>query len=172
MPPSLVPRRVEDIIFYYYSKLVIARSAGFDGNYGFIIGKYRQLKAGSIRLSDYDHELEKLAEQTEFCSYCQKRDRNLMPSEIVPRQRGGPIGVHNLVLACRACYHSKGTLDLIEWWLASGRDLDKIPRIPIGLYLKLAYEAHQINFTLGVRCNDLTDLFPSARPRRAANTGS
>lgn len=45
MPPSYV-HTVEDVIYYYYyyAKLVIAKSAGFEGNYVFITNAFKKLK--------------------------------------------------------------------------------------------------------------------------------
>ncbi len=76
MPPPSIPRRVEDIIFYYYAKLVIAPSAGFKGNYGFIIDTYKRLKSGDIQMSDYERELLHIADMPNTCAFCgSKRDR-------------------------------------------------------------------------------------------------
>ncbi len=160
MPPPLVPKRVEDFIFYYYAKLVIAPSAGYPKNYRFIVDSYKKLRAGEIRMSDYERELQRLARQPGVCAYCGKREHNVAPSEVVPRSMGGPIGIHNQVLACERCQGSKEGRDLVDWWRnVMGRHHDTLPRVPAGLYLKLAHEAHQINFSLRARCTDLAQLF-------------
>ncbi len=161
MPAALVPKRIEDFIFYYYAKLVIAPSAGFAGNYRFIVDRYRKLKAGKIRMADYERELLHLAQLPGTCTYCQKKDTNALPSEIVPRSAGGPIGIHNLVLACKKCRESKDGKDLVAWWCGElAHPLDELPRVPIGLYLKIAYEGHHVTFSLGQKCTDLAGLFP------------
>jgi len=160
MPPPSVPRRVEDIIFYYYAKLVIAPSAGFKGNYGFIMDKYQRLKSGDILMSDYERELLHLAQLEGICGFCAIRGTNFKPVHVVPRWLGGPIGIHNLVMACDTCAKSKGDKDLVEWWCNDlGKERDELPRVPLGLYLKIAYERHKINFTLKKRCEKLGDLF-------------
>lgn len=41
MPPSYV-HTVEDVIYYNYAKLVIAKSAGFEGNYKFITHTFKK----------------------------------------------------------------------------------------------------------------------------------
>lgn len=159
MPPALVPKRVEDIIYYYYAKLVIAPAAGFKGNYRFVVDAYQRLKSGEIRMSDYERELLHLAQTPGACAYCGKSDAGAAPNPVVPRSRGGPIGIHNLVMACESCTHSKDDLDLVYWWCrVLGKARDDIPRVPLGLYLKLAYERHHVNFTLGERCSELGEL--------------
>jgi len=164
LPASLVPRRVEDFILYYYAKLVIAPSAGFAKNYRFVVDEYKKLRNGEIRMSDYDRELLHLAQQPSVCSYCGCKDAEAKPSEIVPRSLGGPIGIHNLVMACQKCRESKEGRDLVDWWQnVLGRHHDDLPRLPAGLYLKLAYEAHKINFSLGAKCTDLAQVFPMLR---------
>jgi hypothetical protein len=157
---------VEDFILYYYAKLVIAPSAGFEGNYRFIVDTYKRLKGGEIRMSDYDRELLHLAQQPNLCAYCGCANARVVPSEVVPRPLGGPIGVHNQVLACSRCAESKGERDLVDWWRnVRGGHHDTLPRIPTGLYLKIAYEAHQVNFSLREHCTDLGQLFPRLRKR-------
>jgi hypothetical protein len=160
MPAAFVRKQVEDFIFYYYAKLVIAPSAGFKGNYRFVVDAYKRLKAGTIRMSDYDRELVRLAEQSGVCAYC-GTNGEVCPSQIVPQSLGGPVGIHNLVLACEKCDQSKNGRDLVDWWRHGlGRSHDTLPRIAIGLYLKIAYEFHRINFTLNEKCTDLVQLFP------------
>lgn len=161
MPAPFVPKRVRDYIYYYYAKLVIAPSAGFAGNYRFIVDTYKRLRSGEKQISDYDREIIRLAHSPDSCSYCGIAGDGLSPSEVVPKELGGPIGIHNMVMACSECIGSKGTLDLVNWWLdVLGKPLDTLPRVPIGLYLKIAFEAHQINFSLDEKCTDLAQLFP------------
>jgi hypothetical protein len=65
-----------------------------------------------------------------------------------------------MVLACDSCASSKADHDLVHWWCkVLGKKRDDIPRVPLGLYLKVAYEAHHIGFTLGDRCAELGELF-------------
>lgn len=85
---------------------------------------------------------------------------DLAPSEVVPKSMGGPIGIHNVVMACPPCSKSKEGRDLVQWW----RDVRKqghntLPRVPKGQYLKLAFEMHRVNFTLREECTDLAQLF-------------
>jgi hypothetical protein len=149
-----------DFILYYYAKLVIAPSAGEPGNYRFIIDRYKRLKSGEIRMSDYDREIQKLAQQPGLCVFCEKAGQTA-PTEVIPRRLGGPVGIHNLVHACGACAKSKGEQELVRWWCVDlGRDKDELPRIPAGLFLKLAYERHSVSFSLKEYCDNIRDLWP------------
>lgn len=161
MPAPFVPKRIGDFIFYYYAKLIIAPSAGFAHNYRFIVDRYKKLKKGDIRMTDYERELLRLAQQPGICAYCQENSQAVSPSDVVPRSAGGPIGVHNVVLACKGCRESKEGKNLVTWWRDElGRSLDDMPRVPLGLYLKIAYEGHLVSFTLDQACTDLAELFP------------
>ncbi|MCX7975093.1 MAG: HNH endonuclease [Candidatus Aminicenantes bacterium] len=149
MPPPCVERKIENIIFYYYAKLVIAPSAGFKKNYGFIINAYKKLVSGEILISDYERELLHMNENQNSCSFCGSKDCKLDTVHIVPRYYGIPPGIHNLVYACSKCAISKGEKDLVEWWCKElGKPRDDIPRVPIGIYLKIAYDLNKINFSL------------------------
>jgi len=160
MPPPFVPKRVEDIIYYYYAKLVIAPSAGFEKNYGFIIDTYKRLKSGEIEMSHYDREIERIAKTSNECAFCGSRSRKCQPVHVVPKSLGIPPGMHNLVIACEHCSKSKQDKDLIYWWCKElGKPRDDVPRIPLGLYLKIAYEMNKINFNLKKKCNSLAEVF-------------
>jgi hypothetical protein len=167
MPPPSIPRRIEDIIFYYYAKLVIAPSAGFKGNYGFIIDAYKRLKFGEIRMSDYERELLHIAGTPSICVFCGGTHRKCQPIHIVPRTFGVPPGMQNLVIACETCAKSKNERDLVEWWCNDLRKpRDELPRVPLGMYLKIAYELHKINFSLKRPCQSLGELFTVLHQRR------
>jgi hypothetical protein len=160
VPAPFVPRKVEDIIYYYYAKLVIAPSAGFQKNYGFIIDMYKRLKSGEIRMSDYDREILRIGEKNDECAFCGTKSSNCQPVHVVPRSIGIPPGMHNLVMACETCATSKQEKDLIHWWCNElKKPRDEVPRIPLGLYLKIAYEMNKINFSLKKECNNLGEIF-------------
>ncbi len=164
MPPRAVPRTVGDFILYYYAKLVIAVSAGEACNYRFIIDRYKRLKSGEINMSDYDREILKLAQQPGICVFCGKQCKTA-PVEVIPRALGGPVGIHNLVHACPQCAASKDGKDLLTWWCADlGRDKDDLPRIPAGLFLKIAFEHHTVAFSLNRRCNDIREIWQGGQP--------
>lgn len=160
MPSKAVPGRVRDYIFYYYAKLVIAPSSGEAGNYAFIMDRYQRLAAGEISMSEYDREIQKLARQPGRCVFC-NRDGANQTVELIPRKAGGPVGIHNTVYACPACARSKGDKPLLDWWCRElQRSKDELPRIPAGLFLKMAYERHATSFTLNKKCRDIFDLWP------------
>ncbi|MBI3049869.1 MAG: hypothetical protein HYY76_16310 [Acidobacteria bacterium] len=157
-----MPKTVRDFIYYYYAKLVIAPSAGEAGNYRFIMDRYRRLKNGEIQMSDYDREIQRLAQTPGLCVFCAARGHTV-PMEVVPLALGGPVGIHNLVHACTSCDTSRQGLDLLSWWCGKlGRDKDDLPPIPAGLFLKLAHERHTVAFTLASRCADIASLWPRA----------
>jgi hypothetical protein len=159
MPSKAVPRTIGDFILYYYAKLVIATSSGESGNFRFIIDRYKRLKSGEIQMSDYDREIQKLAQQPDLCAFCGSR-RHTVPVELIPRGLGGPIGIHNLVHACHECADSKADKELLTWWCDDlGYDKDKLPRVPAGLFLKMAYERHTVGFRLKKPCYDIRDIW-------------
>jgi hypothetical protein len=159
MPSRAVPRTVGDYILYYYAKLVIAVSAGQPGNYRFIIDRYKRLKSGEMSMSDYDREIQALAQQPGVCVFCGTQCNTVLV-EVVPRALGGPVGVHNLVHACPECAASKGNKDFVSWWCDDlGRDKDELPRIPAGLFLKIAQERHAVAFGLRGFCKDIRDIW-------------
>jgi len=159
MPPRWVPKKARDLIFYYYAKLVIAPSAGQPDNYRFIMDRYRRLREGEIQMSDYDREIAKLAQLQGVCSFCGARG-DTIPTQLIPRALGGPVGIHNLVHACRACSASKADGHPLKWWCDElGRDKDDFPRVPAGLYLKLAYERRAVAFKLDSPCDDIRNLW-------------
>ncbi len=155
MPSRAIPRTVGDYILYYYAKLVIAPSSGQSGNYRFIMDRYKRLKSGGILMSDYDREIRRLAQEPGICAFCGRRGETI-PTEVIPRRLGGPVGIHNLVYACLECSSSKGEKDLLTWWCDEmGRDKDELPRVPTGLFLKMAYERHKVAFRLEAFCDDI-----------------
>lgn len=165
MPPPYV-KTIEDVIYYYYAKLVIARSAGFEGNYKFITYTFKKLKRGEIKISDYDREIFKQMEEPQTkCQFC-GCDGPLTKEHIIPLELSGPPGPHNVVFVCKKCNSSKGADDLIEWWQNKlGKKLDELPRIPAAIYLKLCYDAHKMNHTLQSLCNDLKYLWPFGKSK-------
>lgn len=164
MPPPSIPKEVEHIIYYYYAKLVIAPSAGFERNFGFIIDAYKRLKSGEIRMSDYDREILKIAEREDQCCFCGTKSKGCEPVHVVSRSIGIPPGMHNLVMACKECKQSKQDKDLMSWWCSDlNKPRDDVPRTPLGLYLKIAHEMNKINFTLKEKCKGLGEVFSHLR---------
>lgn len=163
MPSGAVPKTVGDYILYYYAKLVIAPSAGQSGNYRFIMDRYKRLKSGEIQISEYDREIQKLAQQPGVCVFCGKQGHTV-PTEVIPRRLGGPVGIHNLVHACAECSASKDDHELVAWWCdVLGRKKEDLPRIPAGLFLKMAYERHTVAFKLKGFCDDIRHVWQGGR---------
>jgi hypothetical protein len=170
MPPPYV-KTIRDVIFYYYAKLVIAPSAGLKNNYGFIIDRFKALKSGKVLMSDYDRELfHKETEPQQVCAYCGNK-ASLSQDHVVCCDIGAPEAMHNVVWACQHCNSSKGSKDLPVWWdevygISIGDSRNCLPRLPAGIYLKLAYDWHKVNHSLDYPARDLYDLKPFQAVRR------
>ncbi len=158
MAPKTV-RTISDLINYYYARLVIAKAAGKIDQWGFVIYQYKRLKNGEIHWADLDGEIRLQMRASNECVYCGGEANGL--DHVVPRKFGAPEGIHNSVKCCKHCNSSKGDKDLVDWWINElGKDEDSLPRIPIGIYLKLSFSWHKINHTLERVSNELTDLKP------------
>lgn len=164
MPPSYV-KKTGQLIHYYYAKLVIAPSAGFAGNYGFITGRYKALESGQIEMSNYNRELWlKETEPQSMCAYC-GGPGPLVGDHVIPLAASGPDAMHNILRVCRDCNATKSNRDLIEWWnTVQGPRLGDasvaLPRLAAGIYLKLAYDWHRMNNSLETPARDLERLRP------------
>lgn len=160
MPPRWVDPVAKNVIFYYYAKLVIAPSSGLARNYGFISDRYEALLDGRIRMSDYDRELQHLAADTS-CVFCGAPGVNVVSLVRRDARYQATLGMQNKVRACRECETSRGGDDVVAWWQATGRDLDDFPRVPAGLYLKIAYHVREVTGRLRERCRDLREVMPA-----------
>jgi hypothetical protein len=109
-----------------YVKLHYAIRTRYRRNLG--SGKW---KFGSITKD----ERQKLTLLPQACSYCGSRDR-LSIDHLVPKARGGADRSENMVLACRSCNSSKGSRDLMEWYVIRA---EFPPLLLLRRYLKLAY---------------------------------
>ena len=154
-PPKYV-QTVRHLLYWHYAQL-IARSAGFPDNYGFVISRYKKLVSGEMSWSssirDYERELEK----GRVCVYCGSTE-GVSTDHVVPVSRAGVDprimalvnSADNCVTACKKCNSSKGDTDIFEWY---GKDrLDDIPKLVLSKFLKLAYRLHETQGTL-----DLSD---------------
>lgn len=161
MPPKYV-KTVSDVINFYYARLVIARAAGKMDEWGFITYQFKRLKNKEIEWSDLDGEIRLQMRASNECVYCGNEASAL--DHVIPRKFGAPEGIHNAVKVCKHCNSSKGDKDLVDWWINDlGKKVEELPRIPIGIYLKLSHGWHKINHSLDRVANELTDLKPFQR---------
>jgi hypothetical protein len=56
-PPKYVDT-VRRLIYWQYAQL-IAKAAGFEGNYGFVISRYKKLESGEMKMSSTDRDWDK-----------------------------------------------------------------------------------------------------------------
>ena len=86
-------------------------------------------------------ENKKLVEESNKCAYCGKTHSNLHWEHIIPKSRGGPDHMDNMVQACPECNLAKSDKDPFEWYGYEKRY--DIPRIVLGKYLKLVYDIQE-----------------------------
>jgi hypothetical protein len=135
MPPKYV-QTVRQLIYWHYAHL-IARAAGFEGNYGFIVSRYKKLDSGEMSWSSSVRDYQKELDRGKECIYCGETSR-LSTDHIIPISRAGVDPriamlldtADNCVCACQSCNSSKG-------------DRDK--------FLKLAYRLHETQGTLDLK---------------------
>ncbi len=145
MPPKNV-RTIRDLIYWEYAKLIAGSAVGDRKNYGFIMHTYNNLRTKKIHPSAILRENQMLVkEASNTCSYCGCNE-NLQWEHIIPKSRAGPDSIDNMVLSCRKCNLSKGDRDPFEWYGKEKRY--EIPRLILGKYLKLVYEAHEKSGTI------------------------
>ena len=150
-PPKYV-KTVRDLIFWLYAEL-IARAAGFEDNYGFVISRYKKLKSGEMQWSSSIRDYQKSLEKGGVCIYCGVTE-NLTMDHIIPASRAGVDprvkglleSADNCVLACKSCNSSKSDRDIFEWY---GKErIDEIPKLVLSKFLKLSYQLHETQGTL------------------------
>jgi len=150
MPPSHV-KTIRELIYWEYAKLISEAAVGSRKNYGFVTHTYKKLKSGQMNPSDILRENQMLVKGDNVCAYCGTDNDNFHWEHIIPKSRGGPDTIDNMVLACPGCNLSKGAKDPFEWY---GNDRKyEIPRIVLGKYLKLVFDAHAAKNSL-----DSTDM--------------
>ncbi len=153
-PPKYVDT-VRRLIYWQYAQL-IARAAGFENNYGFVISRYKKLESGEMNWSSSIRDYEKELERGRVCVYC-GATTNLSIDHIIPVSRAGVDprvtalleSFDNCVCACKACNSSKGDRDVFEWY--GTERLDEIPRLVLSKFLKLAYRLHEMQGTLDLK---------------------
>jgi hypothetical protein len=153
-PPKYVDT-VRRLIYWQYAQL-IAKGAGFEGNYGFVVSRYKKLESGEMVWSSSIRDYEKELDKGRVCVYCEAIE-SLSTDHIVPISRAGVDprilamldSSDNCVCACRKCNSSKGDADVFEWY---GPDcLDDVPKLVQSKFLKLAYRVHETQGTLDLQ---------------------
>ncbi len=150
-PPKYV-KTVRDLIYWYYAEL-IARSAGFKDNYGFVVSRWKKLKSGQMKWSSTIRDHQKEWEKGKVCVYCGS-EKNLTLDHIIPVSRAGVDprikalleSTDNIVWACKKCNSSKRDKDVFEWYGKEG--IDEIPKLVLSKFLKLVYKIHETQGTL------------------------
>jgi hypothetical protein len=145
MPPRNV-RTVRQLIYWEYAKMIAGRAVGDRRNYGFVMHCYKRLEGGQMHPSAILRENKLLMEGERVCAYCGMACPDLEWEHIIPRSRGGPDTIDNMVLACPGCNHEKAARDPFEWYGEERRD--ELPRLVLGKYLKLVFEFHEAAGTL------------------------
>ncbi len=101
---------------------------------------------------------------------------NSTGDHIVSRDAGGPDGAQNYMPLCRSCNSSKGSNDLLHWWIVKKqRSVLELPaevltayaRLTYALYLRTGREGKPIEPALGHAVKELLDQLPTSAHRRA-----
>ena len=153
-PPKYVDT-VRRLIYWQYAQL-IARAAGFEDNYGFVVSRYKKLESGEMAWSSSVRDYEKELDKGRVCVYCEATTR-LTTDHIVPVSRAGVDpriaslldSPDNCVCACSRCNSSKGDKDVFGWY--GPERVDEIPKLVLSKFLKLAYRLHETQGTLDLR---------------------
>lgn len=154
MPPKYV-QTVRQLIYWQYAHL-IAKSAGFEANYGFIVSRYKKLASGEMTWSSSVRDYLKELDQGRVCVYCGETS-GLTTDHIIPVSRAGVDpritklldSSDNCVCACNKCNSSKGGQDVFEWY---GPDsVSDIPRLVLSKFLKFSYNLHETQGTLDLK---------------------
>ena len=151
MAPKYVTT-VRQLIFWEYARL-IARSAGFEKNYGFIVSRYKKLISGEMTWSSSVRDHEKELDKGKICVYC-GATTGLSTDHIIPSSRAGVDPriaalldtADNCVCACKKCNSSKSDRDIFEWY--GPERVGEIPKLVLSKFLKLAYRIHETQGTL------------------------
>ncbi|MDH4271804.1 MAG: HNH endonuclease [Candidatus Aminicenantes bacterium] len=146
---------VRQLIYWQYANL-IAKSAGFEGNWGFTTSRYKKLLSGEMQWSSSIRDYEQALEMGRVCVYCGAK-KDLSMDHIIPISKAGVDpriahllnSVDNCICACKKCNSSKGDRDVFEWF--GHERLDEIPKLVFSKFLKLVYALHETQGTLDLR---------------------
>ena len=150
-PPKYV-NTVRRLVYWQYAQL-IAKAAGFEDNYGFVVSRYKKLASGEMKWSSSVRDYQKELDKGRICVYC-GATTSLTTDHIVPISRAGVDprvsrlvdSSDNCVCACKKCNTSKGDRDVFEWY--GPQRTDEIPKLVLSKFLKLSYTLHETQGTL------------------------
>lgn len=153
--PKALLKTIRELIFWEYACL-IADSAGFKDNYGFVISRFKKLLSSEMLWSGTIKDFQKQLESGKACTYCGKRGK-LTLDHIIPISRAGIDprikelleSQENCVLACSSCNSQKSDKDAFQWY----KDMEKsdVPKLVCSKYLKLVYKVHEVQGTLNAQ---------------------
>jgi hypothetical protein len=153
-PPKYIAT-VRQLIYWQYAQL-IAKAAGFQNNWGFVVSRYKKLSSGEMKWSSSVRNHQKELDKGRVCVYCGSTESMSM-DHIIPMSRAGTDqrivklldSNDNCVYACKSCNASKGNHDIFEWYGLERQD--DIPELVMSKFLKLAYELHETQGTLDMK---------------------
>lgn len=166
---------VFEIIMDEYSKLIadvaIGKRSGLlpavrEGTkyWSFQNRTFKKLVSGGMTPSTVLRENKLLVKGPTECAYCGATGP-LQWEHIIPKSRGGPDTMDNLVLSCSPCNAQKSSQNPVEWYFKRRLRMRDIPRLVMGKLLKLVLEEHRRRNTLaytafpGERELTLSDVF-------------
>jgi len=81
-----------------------------------------------------------------LCYGCQALIENIVcqGDHVIPLSAGGSRGMDNFSLMCSSCNASKGSKDLVAWWLEKGRSLLTLDPNVITIYARARFKLKQM----------------------------
>ena len=149
---------VFETIMYEYAKLIADQAVEERATlepaervskdyWSFVSLTFKKLRSGKISASSILRENKKLVHEGNKCAYCGS-EGTLQWEHIVPRSRGGPNTIDNMVQSCPKCNREKAARNPIEWYESKGIHRKHIPRMVMGKLLKLTLEEHRKRNTI------------------------
>jgi hypothetical protein len=153
-PPKYIAT-VRQLIYWQYAQL-IAKAAGFQDNWGFVVSRYKKLSSGEMKWSTSVRDYQKERDKRNMCIYCGSTE-NISTDHIIPMSRAGIDqrivklldSRDNCVDACKSCNASKGNHDIFEWYGIERQN--DVPDLVMSKFLKLVYELHETQGTLDMK---------------------
>ena len=115
--------------------------------WSFVALTFKKLKDRRISASSILRENKKLVLNGGLCAYCGATG-SLQWEHIIPKSRGGPDSIDNMVLSCPKCNREKSARNPIEWYDSKTIHRKHISRIVMGKLLKVVLEEHRRQNTL------------------------